>query len=127
MTQEQFEILVAKLNAIQKAVAPNVIDNPLVGTGEPKPIAPSVAQVAADPGFYSGSLWDPIDRKKHVNNTLVISRFESMDKAGDFVGGTLADWARKDLPAFKRYIENDWPGFRWDRLSESQRAFLGIV
>ena len=122
-------IIIAKLNAIAKAVAPrqDTGGGGFVGDGVERPAAPTKADVAADPGKYSETDIDPINRTTRVSNTMVITAFESMDKAGDFVGGTLADWARKDFPGFKRYIESQWPGFRWDRLRASQRAFLGIV
>lgn len=126
MTQEQYDVILAKLNAIAKAVAPKVIDNPLVGTGETKPAAPSVPEVAADPGKYDGTDWDPINRTKRIDNSATIANFETMSFAGEFVGGTLADWARKDRVAMMRYVESQWPGFRWDNLSPSQREFLSL-
>lgn len=127
MTQEQFqETVLAQLNAIKKAVAPLTITNPLVGTGEEKPVAPTVAEVAANPAKYDGTQWDPIKRDFRISSTAVIANFETMSKAGEFPGGTLQDWARVDLPAVWRFLNKEYPGIDVNRLSASQRAFLGL-
>lgn len=127
MTQEQFqEVVLAKLNAIAKAVAPLTITSPLVGTGEEKPIAPSVAEIAANPAKYDGTQWDPIKRDLRISNTVVITNFETMSKAGEFPGGTLQDWARVDFPAAWKFLNSQYPGIDVNRLSASQRAFLGL-
>ena len=126
MTQEQFDIIVAKLNAIARAVAPKVIDNLLVGGGEEKPAAPTVADIVANPAKYDGTQWDPINRNHRISSQLVIANFESPSKAGEFVGGTLADWAKIDLIGAWRYITSQYPGMQATNLSPSQKAFLGF-
>lgn len=128
MTQEQYDVILAKLNAIAKAVAPreDTGGGGFVGDGATRPAAPTVPEIAADPGKYSETDWDPINRAKRIDNSATIANFETMSLAGEFVGGTLADWAKKDRAAMMRYVESQWPGFRWEKLSPSQRAFLGL-
>lgn len=117
----------AKLNAIAKAVAPREGSMGLVGTGEqPAVVSPYPHEIAADPAKYDGTQWDPIKRDFRMSNSVVISRFESMNKSGDFAGGTLQDWARVDFPACWRFLQNQYPGLDVNRLSNSQRAFLGL-
>lgn len=126
MTTEQFDAIMAKLNAIARAVAPKEMSSGLVGTGEVKPVAPTVAEVATNPAKYDGTQWDPINRNHRISSSAVIANFESMDKSGVFVGGTLQDWARVDLNGCWRYINSQFPGIDVNRLSAAQRAFLGL-
>lgn len=127
MTQEQFEIITAKLNAIAKAVAPREGTVDWVGSGAP-PIAtvPLPHEIVANPAKYDGTPYDPIKRDFRMENTVVISRFESMSKSGEFAGGTLQDWARVDREGCWRFLQSQYPGLDANKLSVSQRAFIGL-
>lgn len=134
MTQDQFEAVMAKLdavkeklNAIAKAVAPREGNMGLVGTGEPPAVTvPFPHEIVANPAKYDGTPYDPIKRDFRMENTVVISRFESMSKSGEFAGGTLQDWARTDFEGCWRFLQSQYPGLDVNRLSVSQRAFLGL-
>ena len=133
MTQEQFDtlkgqndVIIAKLNAVLKATAPAIFDNPLVGTGEPKPAAPTKAEVTANPARYDGTSFDPIHPNHRVTDPLEVARFESPGKAGLFTQGTLAQWAAVDLAGCWRYITSQYPGIALSSLSAGQKIRLGI-
>lgn len=126
MEQAQFDAIMAKLNAIAKAVAPLTITNPLVGTGETKPAAPTKAEVAANPAHYTGTQWDPVPADFRISSTAVIANFETTSLAGEFPGGTLSEWARIDFPAVWRYISSQYPGIDVNKLSTTQRKVLGL-
>lgn len=126
MTQDQFDLIIAKLNAIAKAVAPQMIDNPLVGSGEVKPSAPTREQVAANPAAYENTQYDPVTPTHRISSSLVIARFESMHKAGEFPGGTLFEWAKIDPAAVQKYVSAQYPGINFGRMSASQRALIGL-
>ena len=128
MTQEQFqEAVMAKLNAIAKAVAPREGTVGWVGSDTPPAVvSPTPAEIIANPAKYDGTQWDPIKRDFRISSTAVIANFETMSKAGEFPGGTLQEWARVDFPAVWRFINSQFPGIDVNRLSASQRAFLGL-
>lgn len=124
--KEQNEIILLKLNAVLKATAPATFDNPLVGTGDPKPAAPTKAEVSADPGRWDGTSFDPIHPNHRVTNALQVAQFESPGKAGLFTQGTLAEWAAVDLAGCWRYIQSMYPGITMANLSAGQKIRLGI-
>lgn len=126
MTQdEKLDLILAKLNAIAKAVAPREGQMGLVGSDDPQPAAPTKLEIGANPGKWDGTKYDPIPRDKRIANLVTISNFESLPNAGDFVGGTLADWYKKDPAALVRYLKAEHDGvFEMANLSESQRRFL---
>jgi len=127
MTQEFQELVIAKLNAIAKAVAPREGNMGLVGTDKPPVVTvPLPHEIVANPAKYDGTSYDPIKRDFRMENTVVISRFESMHKAGEFAGGTLQDWARVDFAGCWRFLQSQYPGLDVNKLSASQRAFLGL-
>lgn len=126
MTQDQFDAVMAKLNAIAKAVAPAAITNPLVGSGGTNPVAPTTAEIAANPAKYDGTQWDPIKRDFRISSSAVIANYESMSKAGEFPGGTLQEWARVDFQGCWKFLQSQYPGLDANKLSTSQRAFIGL-
>lgn len=120
------QTLLVKINAVLKAVAPREGSMGLVGEETNLPKAPTRAEIAADPGKYDGTPYDPIDRTHRVSSQLVIANFESPEKAGEFAGGTLRDWALIDFPAVWRYLIKQYPGLDVNRFSPSQRTYLGL-
>lgn len=124
-TEEKLDLMIAKLNAIAKAVAPREGSMGLVGGDDPQPEAPTKLQIGSNPGKWDGTKWDPIQRTARIANLVTISNFESMHKAGEFVGGTLADWYKKDPAALVRYLKHQYDGvFEMGNLSDAQRRFL---
>lgn len=127
MTQEQYDVLLTKVNAILKAVAPRTGEMGLVGKQEPPAVtSPLPEMVIANPAKYENTQWDPIKKDFRISSSSVIANFETPSKAGDFVGGTLQDWARIDFPGCWRFIQHHHPGLDVSRLSASQRSFLGL-
>lgn len=130
MTTEEFQqTVLAQLSSIKKAVAgliPPEMTNPLVGTGETKPAAPTVADIVANPAHYTGTQWDPVPADFRISSTAVIANFETMSKSGEFPGGTLSEWARIDFPAVWRYIYSQYPGIDVNKLSTTQRKVIGL-
>lgn len=118
-------VILTKVNAIAKAVAPREGNNGLVDTGEQQPDAPNKLQIGANPGKWDGTRWDPIPRDKRISNQAIIANFESLHRAGEFVTGTLADWYKKDPQALLRYLKSEYEGvFEMANLSDGQRKFL---
>jgi hypothetical protein len=125
LQDEKLDLILAKLNAIGKAVALREGEMGLVGDGEQHAAAPTKLQIGANPGQWDGTKFDPIPRDKRIANLVTITNFESLNKAGDFVGGTLADWYKKDPAALVRYLRAEYDGvFEMANLSPAQRQFL---
>lgn len=131
MTDQQFNTLLAAIAAIGETVAPAQWDNFLVTSGQVKPKAPTKAEVAANPGKYYKTEYDPITGP--APNIHVVLEFETRkqdDEGNDlhnFIGGSLAAWARADLPAFLRWYKHS-TGYdlNLDNLHPAQRALMGI-
>lgn len=103
----------------------------LVGDGQQRPTAPTVAEIAANPGAYYGTPQDIL--AGFVTSTNVIDLFSPPEDDGEggfrrkFVAGTLYQWAKADLEGFLAYYKHRYGvPLAISRLHPEQRKLMGL-
>ena len=121
------KIILDAINALAKnTIPPAQWDSFLVGSGQVKPQPPKGPEVAADPGKYYGTPYDPL--QSFVHRSAVVN-FASPGKEDAFMGGTgpVTEWFKVDKEAFDRwFFANFGAPLNYDKLHAAQRAAMDI-
>jgi hypothetical protein len=132
MTDQQFNAIMGAINALAKNTVPPAQWNSfLVGSGQSQPAAPTPAETADNPGKYYKTKWDTLEGAVPFAVVECFDENVATDSEGNvtrkFVGGTLYQWAKADLPTFLRYYQFRYKNpLNLNNLHPEQRALMGL-
>lgn len=125
--EEKIDALSLAVHALaQRTVPPAQWDSYLVSTGQAKPVAPTGPQVAADPGRFYGTVYDPLTSWPTHG---VVTNFATMGLEEAFIGGSgpVTLWFQRDPEAFKRWFRANFNAdLNMDKLHPAQRSAMGL-
>ncbi len=121
------KLILDAINALAKnTIPPAEYNSYLVSSGQTKPQAPKGPEVAADPGKWHGTAYDPL--QSYVHRSAVVN-FASPGKEDAFMGGTgpVTEWFKVDKEAFDRwFLANFGAPLNYEKLHPAQRAAMNI-
>lgn len=131
---QKLELIIAQNETILRFVTPKIMGGPLVTDGQPKPEPPKKEETSMYPGQYYGTVHDPMKGYAPVTDVIDLFSEKRYDpelgrdvSISGFVGGTLYDWARRDLKAFLAWYKftNGYP-LNLTNLHPEQKSRMGL-
>lgn len=135
MTLDQkLDLLIKQNEMILQFVTPKVMSGSLVGSLQAQPEPPDAAETSANPGKYFLTPFDPMKGYAPVTDVIDLFSEKRYDaelghdvSISGFVGGTLYEWARRDMKAFLSWYQfTRGHRLNLDGLTTTQKAMIGI-